>query len=478
MNVTVETTPESDAAFHVQVDWPSIEKESEKVYKRLAQTQKIPGFRPGHAPRAMVERIYGRDYLYEAAIETLVEAAIDTAASQQQLTLLQRPHVHVHDMSEGQEQDVTVTVPVLTRGELADYHDIREAQEPVEVTDEDIDRVIDNARERLVEWVPANRPAAMGDRVTVDLKLVVGEKTISDLKDHEFDLVEDRTGLFIGMDQEIVGMSEEETKEFTTTLPEDYGKEEMAGQPANYTVTLAKVTVKELPAIDDDFLKKVGPYDTEELMRADVRKDLTLQRTNSALRQLKDKLVADLIERLTLPVPQVLIEAETEDIMQDMQNMLSRERIDMTRYLQLMGKNVDEYRQELHPEAVRRIKQRRALELLAEREGMDVTTAEIQEVIDAYNSTASGTKRMRLSQLRASQRLSIERSLLRDKAQDWMMQHLTDATASVTMESDATATLAVLGAESEGTPAQHVVEATAEVTSSATTPATEATNAS
>jgi len=174
----------------------------------------------------------------------------------------------------------------------------------------------------------------------------------------------------------------------------------------------------------------------------------------------------------------MLIEAETEDIMQDMQNMLSRERIDLDRYLQLMGKNADEYRQELHPEAIRRIKQRRALELLAEREGMGVTTQEIQQVIDAYNETSAGTKRMRLNQLRPSQRLSIERSLLRDKAQDWMMQHLTDGTASVTMDADAAATLAILGAEAEGTPAQHVVEMAAEVTSSATTPAAEASSAS
>src|SRR5262249_2799877 len=161
------------------------------------------------------------------------------------------------------------------------------------------------------------------------------------LKDHEYTLVEDRTGLFTGMDQEIAGMSEDDTKEFTITLPEDYGKEEMAGQPANYTVTMNKVEIQELPTVDEDFLKKVGPYDTEEAMREDVRKDLTLQRTNSATRRLQEKLIEDLIEKLTLPVPQVLVEAETEDILQDMQNMLSRERIDLARYLQLMGKNAD-----------------------------------------------------------------------------------------------------------------------------------------
>lgn len=369
LNVTVETTPESDAQFHVQLDWPTIDKASEKVYQRLAKTQKIPGFRPGHAPRAMIERLVGRDALYEEAIEDLVQDAITKSAKEHQMTLLAAPHAHVHEVNYGAEHEVTVTVPVLEHGTLADYHDIHLSPEPVEVTDEDIDRVIEDARQREATWVPVDQPAEMGNRVTVALKLVVGEKTISDLKDHEFELVEERTGLYTGMDQQIVGMKEGETKEFTLTIPADYPKTDLAGQEAQYTVTVDQVAVRELPEVDDELAKKLGKFADVAEMRDSIREQLRQQRLTTNQRRLRDQLNDALIERLTLPVPQVLVEAEVEDIIADMQRLLGNERIDFTRYLQLMGKTLDQYRTETQPEAIRRIKQRRMLELVPSKRG-------------------------------------------------------------------------------------------------------------
>ncbi len=457
MNVTVETTPASDAQFTVHLDWAAIDKASEKVYRRLAQSQKIPGFRPGHAPRATIERLVGRDALYEEAIEDLVQDAVSASAREHDLTLLGAPHAHVHEVNYGQEHDVTVTVPVLSKGELADYHDIHVMQEPVEVTDEDIERVIDNARERSALWVPVERPAQIGDRVTVALKLVIGEKTISDLKDHEFELTDERTGLYTGMDQEIVGMSEGDTKEFSLTVPADYAKTDIAGQPANYTLTLDRVAVKELPPVDDEFAQKMGDYADVATLREAIRAELHQNRLATARRDLREKVNDALIERLTLPVPQVLVDAEVEDIISDLDRLLSRDQIDFARYLQLMGKTLDSYREEMQPEALRRVKQRRALELIAEQEGLTVTVQDVQRVLDAYNATSSGARRMRLGQLKPAQRQSIERSLLRDQAQDWVMQHLTDSESSATIGDDPAAMLATLAGEAAGTPAEHVV---------------------
>lgn len=442
MNVTVETTPESNAQFHVTLPWEAIDKASAQVVRRVSQNQKIPGFRPGHAPRALIERMVGRDAIYEEAIDTLVQDAVSGAARSHELTLLQPPHAHVHEINYGAEHDVTVTVPVLGKGELTDYQDLHLTLEPEPVTDEDIDTIINRARDQMAVYVPVDRPAQMGDRVTVDLVLTAGEKELSNLKDNEFDLVEDRTGLFTGMDQHIVGMTEGESKTFTTTIPEDYGKTELAGQPANYAVTLTKVTIKELPEIDADFAMQAGKFDSVDAMRDGVRTDLTQSRLTTAQRQLRDKVIDALIERLTLAIPPLLQEAEVDDLLQELSNMLARERIDLTQYLRLMGKDRDQYREEMKPEAARRIKQRRALELVAERENITVTDRDVQRVLDAYNDEAGAVKRARLNQLKPSQRTAIERSLVRDLAIDWLMVHLTDATASGTIgETPAAATI-------------------------------------
>ncbi len=477
MNVTVETTPESDAQFTVHLDWPTIDKASEKVYQRLAKTQRIPGFRPGHAPRSIIERMVGRDALYEEAIEDLVRNAVVASAREHEMTLLATPHAHVHEIHYGEEHDVTVTVPVLGKGELADYHDIHVEQEPVEVTDEDVDKVIENAREREAIWVPVDRPAQMGDRVTVALKVVVGDKTISDLKNHEFTLVEDRTGLYTGMDHEIVGMSEDETKEFTLTLPADYPREDLAGKEAQYTVTLEQVAIKELPEVDDEFAQKVSKLDSVEAMRESIRAELLQQRLATARRNLRDKVNDAVMERLTLSVPSMLVDAEVEDIIQDLARVLGSNQIDFMRYLQLMGKSLDQYREETRPEALRRIRQRRMLELVAEKEGITVTPQEVQQVVDAYNATTPGARRLRLSQLQPNQRRAIENSLLRDKAQDWLIKHLTDAESSATVSDDPAAMLATLSGEADGTPAEHMVSQAAEPSAPAGTESSSASEA-
>ncbi len=426
MNVTVEMTPESEANFHIELVWNEIDKASDRVYRRIAQKQNVPGFRPGHAPRSMLERIVGRDAIYEEAIDALVEDAVRAKAREEDLTLLSTPHAHVHTINYGSDHEVTVTVPVLGKGELADYHDIHVTLEPVVVTEEDIDTVINRARDSMAVWVPVDRPAAMGDRVTVDMVLTIGEKEISNLKEHDFDLVDDRTGLFTGMDQEIAGMTEGDTKEFTTTLPEDYPKTELAGQPAQYHVTLNKVAIKELPAVDDEFAKEAGKFDSVEAMRAGVRDDLTRSRQQTAERNGRDQLTDALIERLVLNVPGVLVDAEAQDMLQELGNLLGSENVDLNRYLQMMGTNQEDYLKQMRPEAERRIKQRRALELVAEREGITVAPRELQSLLDSF-ATSSGRGRTRVDQLKSTQRIVLERSLLRDKAQAWLTEHLIEA---------------------------------------------------
>ncbi len=437
MNVTVATTPESEAQFNVQLSWTEIDKASEGVYRRLAQQQKVPGFRPGHAPRSIIERMFGRDALYEQAIDDLVERAVREKAKESELTLLASPHAHVHEINYGQEHEVLVNVPVLGKGVLADYHDIQITPEAVVVTEEDIDNIINRARDQMAEYHPVDRPAAMGDRVTVTMQLTVNEKVVSDVKDHDFDLTTDRTGLFTGMDEEIVGMQEGETKSFTTTLPADYPKAEMAGQPGNYVVTLEKVTIKQLPEIDEEFAKKAGQFASVPAMREAVRADLLQSRTETAQRKNRESLIEALLERLELSVPPQLVQAELEDLMREMEEMLQSNRMDLSQYLAMLNTTREDYSETMKPEAMRRIRQRRALELVAEREGLVVTDHDLQQLLDQYGNTG-GRGRARIQHLTPTQRIAVTRSILRDHATKWLEEHLiVEPAAPVELETGA-----------------------------------------
>ena len=443
MNVTVATTPESEAQFQVQLAWNEIDRAAERVYKRLAQKHTVPGFRPGHAPRTLIERLVGRDALYEEAIDDLVEDAVRAKAKESALTLLMLPHAHVHEINYGEEHAVTVTVPVLAKGELSDYHDIHIEVIPEPVTEEDIDKVIDRYRESKAVYVPVERPAALGDRVTVDLQLTINEKSISNLKDHEFDLVEERTGLFTGMDQEIAGMSEGESKDFTTTLPADYPKEEYAGQTATYAVTLQKVAVKTPPELDDALANEAGKFETVAAMRDSIRADLAKSRATTAERDTRDKVIEALLEHLELTVPAVLVDAEVEDVIRELNDLLSSQQMDFNSYMAMTGNNIDAFRESTRPEALRRIRQRRAMELVAEREGIVATDHDVQDLLNLYASSG-GRGRTRVQQLNPTQRSNIAHSIERDRALEWLIANQTVQVAAPTdatplIESAATA---------------------------------------
>lgn len=437
MNVTVETNPQSEATFHVTLTWQEIDQAAERVYKRLATKHNVPGFRPGHAPRSLLERMVGRDTLYEEAIETLVDDAVHAAAREHELVLLAHPHIHISQVDYGQDHEMTISAPVLGKGELGDYQDIRVPRVQPVVTDAEVDEVIERARDREAAWVPVDRPAEIGDRVTMDLALTVEDKQISNLKDHDFDLVADRIGIYTGLDQEIVGMHEGDEKAFALTIPADYSNASVAGKTANYQVKLSKVAIKELPALDDDFARKAGNVATVAELRVAVRDQLLKNKETTAQRELRDTVIDELIARLTLAVPPMMVDAEADDMLKELGDMMKTENIALEQYLRLMGSSREAYLESVKPDALRRIRQRRVMERLAEHEGLTVSTAELQAMLDLYARSGGAKIRTRVSQLRPAQRQALEVSLLRDKALEWALEHLVTAAPAEAAAADA-----------------------------------------
>ena len=230
MKVTVEHPSESEAVLNVELDWNELEKASDRAYRKLVDKYNIPGFRRGHAPRAMLERMIGKDAIYQEGLEDLISTSYADAIRQNDLTPLSQPASETPELSIGEPYTYTARVPVLPPIKLGDYKAIRVEQPSTDVTDEDIDHTIEHIREDGAQWLPVERPAQVGDKVTVDLKLTVGDRTVSDLHDNEFELAEERVGIFTGMDANLIGMSEGESKEFTTTIPEDYANTDLAGK--------------------------------------------------------------------------------------------------------------------------------------------------------------------------------------------------------------------------------------------------------
>ena len=460
MKVTVERTPESEAVLNVELEWEELQKASDRAYKRLAQQYNVPGFRKGHAPRTMLERMVGKEAIYHEGLDDLIETSYREAVRDHKLTPLAQPTIDHPEIEIGKPYSFTARVPVLAPVELGDYKSIRVEQPDTAVTDDEIQKVIEQLRDNNAMWLPAERPAQVGDQVTMDLKLTVGERTVSDLHDNEFTLVEDREGVFKGMDEHIVGMSEGESKQFTTTIAEDYANAELAGKEATYDVALKAVKFRELPQIDDELAKTSGDYETLEGLRAGVREQLERQKQSEARRTVREEAVKVAVDQATAQVAPVLVQDELDVMVNELRRMLEQSRMSYEQYLMMTQKTEEQMRTEMEPEARERVKRDLVLTAIADAEDIEVSDAEISGWLEVVG--AMGGRKMKLNQLSRGQRANIAGSIRRDKVIERLVEWATadhakptDTAATDTADVEAGAAAAALATEE--TPAEAAI---------------------
>jgi trigger factor len=217
------------------------------------------------------------------------------------------------------------------------------------------------------------------------------------------------------MDQHIVGMSEGESKTFTTTIPEDYANTEIAGQEAHYEVTVKGVKHREMPELDDELAKTVGDFQTTDELTKAVREQLASQKENEGRRTQRENAIKAVTDEAEVEIHPVLVQDELDTMMREMDRMLSQSRLSLSQYLEITNKSEEEYRQDLEPEARERVKRDLVLDAVADAEGFSAGDAEIASWLEVLN-TMGGGKRMRLNQLSSGQKANIAARIKRDKA--------------------------------------------------------------
>jgi trigger factor len=414
VKVTVERTDNSEAVLNVELDWTELESASNRAYQKLAQRYNVPGFRPGKAPRSMLERMLGKEAIYQNGLETLIEESYRDAIRQNQLVPLAEPTLDAPPLQLNEPYAYTARVPVLSPVTLGDYHSVKVDYPTVEVTDEDVEKVLADLQQQHAIWLPTEDAAQLGNRVLVDLKLTVGDRTVSDLHDNEFELVETREGIFSGMDTHLVGMKEGETKEFTTTIPEDYSNTELAGKEAQYSVAIKGVKYHETPEVDDELAKSVGDFENVAALRDAIRQQLTDRRETNAARDFEAQVLKAVTDQAEVEIHPVLIEDETRVMLREMGRMLEQSGLTLEQFLSATNQTEDDYRKQAEPEARERVKRDLVLDAIADAEGVQATEAEQQAWLSMLNAVG-GSQQLRLRQLSAGQRQHIVNRVRRDK---------------------------------------------------------------
>ena len=374
--------------LEIQIDRAEFDAAVDAAFKKNAGKMNVPGFRKGKAPRAIIEKMYGKGVFYEDALNEVVPKAYSDALTETALEVVSAPEYDVKSLD---DDGVVITVKVFVKPEctLKAYKGLKAEKENVTVGDEAVDHEIQTVRERNAREVDVtDRPAQNGDCVVFDFEGFADGKAFEGGKAEKYHL-KLGSGQFIpGFEEQICGHNIGDEFDVDVTFPADYHETTLAGKPATFKCKLHEIKFDELPALDDEFVKDVSEFDTLDEYKADIKAKLEENAKKAQQAKIDEQLLDALCENLEAEIPEAMFETELDACLRDYENRLRYQGIDMKTFMQYTGATVDSLKAQLRPQAEKNVKIRLALEAVAKLEGLTADAekieAEYKKIADAY----------------------------------------------------------------------------------------------
>ena len=475
MKITTEDMPDRQIGLLIELEEAEIEDHKQRAYRRLVQQYVIPGFRKGKTPRAILERHIGTETLMQDDIEGLLERSVVDAVQQQELEPIAQPQVT--DIESLNPITFRATVSLRPEVELGDYESIRVDWEEPEVTDEQIEDVLNNLRRQGSPWEPVERPVQLGDLLTVDMHGYVDEdpedaaesedgaeaesdeqpapteETDSETESNESDdsvgepeapgrrtFVEE-TGISYmvqegvtypapGVPEQLVGMNAEETKEFTISVPDDFTIRDLNGKDAHFTVTVREVKEQDLPELDDEWAQGIEGFGDDEFetvvaLRERILSDLTERTEAQARAEYEENVLDRFAEVATVTYPPIVVELEIDRILQEQDEQMRGMGMSLAAYVQTTGQDVEQLRDSVRPQAEQRILRGLLITNLAESQDIEASDEEIDDdiaqVVGAQQDEATQEQARQVFESEAA-RESVERRIVARKTMDMLVE--------------------------------------------------------
>jgi len=379
--VDTERKPGSQVVLSVEVDADQVSKSIDQAYSRLAPRVRIAGFRPGKAPRPMIEREIGWPALRQEALDLLLATAYNSALDEAGLDPIDVPRVEVQQFDRGQSMRFTATVSVKPEITLKEYKDIRVPRPRTEIGDVDVDEALERLRGRFAELHAVERPVQVGDFLTVDTHILKSGAVLIGESQTDAQLEVDRERLIPGLADGLIGQAIGESRDIRLALPADYPKKDLAGSDVVFRVTVKSVKERRLPALDDELARQVGRGETLAELRQEVHDELQEAAHQADEQRFENDVLKALDERMEAEIPEALIDREVNRRVRELELRLQEQGVKMERYLEYTNSSVDVMKAEQRPQAVQKVRLELALETVAEREGLTVSEAEIETAV-------------------------------------------------------------------------------------------------
>ena len=380
---TLTITFKADSA-----EWQEFDK---KAYEQNKGKYNVPGFRKGHVPKSVLENRYGKGLFYEDALYLAAqEYYTQFLDKNSKVTPVSRPELEDKSVKID-DKGVTFAVVVTLRPEvtLGEYKGLTvEKTQPQQVTDADVDAEIQRLRERNARYIEVtDRPVQEGDEVNLDYCGKIDGVAFEGGTAQKQTLVIGSHTFIPGFEEQIVGMNLEETKDIQVTFPEDYHAEDLKGKNAVFTCTVHGISVKQLPEVDDEFAKDASEFSTMEEFKADIRKTLQAKNDKLAADQDESKLVETIVENAKIEIPDVMIEEQIDDYVQDFRYQLSYQGLSLENYFKYTNSDLQQLRSNYRERAQKAVRTRLVFEEIVKAEKIKATAKKVDAKIKQYAET-------------------------------------------------------------------------------------------
>ena len=393
MSSTMEKLSSNKVRLDFTVDAETFEKGMQAAYHKNVKKIRVPGFRPGKAPRKVIENMYGEGVFYDDAFDNIFPGIYSEAIKEHDITPVDRPELDLKQIGSGKELIFSIEVFVRPDVELGQYKGLEAEKHVTEITDDDVNAEIERARERVSRYVDVDdRPVKMDDQVTLSYAGFVGDEQFEGGTAENQRLIIGSGSFIPGFEDQLVGAEIGKEVEVKVTFPEDYHAENLKGKEAVFKCTVTAIQEKDVPALDDEFAKDVSEYDTLDAYKASVREDLKKRADERDERDFENTVVEAAAENAKVDIPKAMIDDRVEERMRDFSMQLRMQGLNIQDYQRYTGTTDDSMREQLREGAEHDVKVRLVLDAIAKAEAVEPTDEDVEAEIDSYADSMRGDK--------------------------------------------------------------------------------------
>lgn len=389
MSVQVEKLEKNMAKLTVEVSQEQFQDAMKKAFNKNKNRFNIPGFRRGKAPMSMIEKMYGEGVFYEDAADEAINATCMDAMNESGLDIVSRPEVTVEQIGKDKPFIYSALVAVKPEVTLGEYKGVEVQKADAEVTDADVEAELKRVQDQNARLVTVeDRPVADGDQTVIDFEGYVDGETFDGGSAEDFQLTIGSHAFIDTFEEQLIGKNIGEECEVNVTFPEEYHASNLAGKPAVFKVTVKEIKKKELPELNDEFASEVSEFETLDEYKADLRAKLEEKKKKEAATQNEDKVVEAVVANASMDIPDPMVNGQVENMVQDYARRMQSQGISLDDYMKYTGMTLNDLKEQMKPQAIRRIQTRLVLEAVAKAEDIQISDErldeELQKMADAY----------------------------------------------------------------------------------------------